>query len=195
MRRFALAFMVACSVLPVESKGEDGGGGSVGVGGQANPVCSFQAAPRQVNSSNMSLSSATINSGQINVDELIDEATAFLNVASIDIEILGICNQPHHLSLLTTKGGLAPEAQATPVDGSFSHHINYLVEVDWAGRTIVLQTDAVAGRRAESGLIDGPNSGALNISLTIDGSTNEMTTPVISGTYSDSLIIQIGELL
>jgi hypothetical protein len=143
----------------------------------------------------MSLTGASLQSGQINVTQLIDESTARLKAASIQIEILGVCNRPHYLSLMTNRGGLAPEEQLTVVTGTFSRHVNYRAEAVWGGQTVILQTDATPGKKSPAGLINGPNDGSITLRVTIDGATNDMTLPTASGVYSDSLTIRIGQPL
>ena len=144
------------------------------------------------NAENMSLSGAGQNSAAISVDQLIDSSSGVLKKASIQLEILGLCNQAHHLSVMTSRGGLRLEDQTTVVGGNFLNHVNYRAQVDWAGRTTVLNTDATAGKKSSVGPIDGPNRGPLNISLLIDSSNNNLTIPLLVGSYIDSLTVQIG---
>jgi hypothetical protein len=192
MKCFAFAFLASsCICLSAGFAGEDGGG-SVSVGGASVPVCSFRAAPRQLSATNMTLAGANLQSGQIDVTQLTDETTSRLKSASIQIEILAICNRAHYVSLRTNRGGLAPEEQVTVTSGTFTRHVNYRAEVLWGGRSIILQTDATPGKKSPAGLIDGANEGALNLRVTIDGSSNDMTLPTANGVYSDSLIVQIG---
>jgi hypothetical protein len=192
MKCFAFAFLAGSSIFLFPVCAGNDGGGNVSVGGSAPAVCSFLAAPRQLSATNMTLAGASLQSGQINVTQLIDESTARLKAASIQIEILGICNRPHYLSLMTNRGGLAPEEQVTVVSGAFSRHVNYRAEVLWGGQSVILQTDATPGKKSPAGLINGPNNGALSLRVTIDGASNNMTLPTANGVYSDSLIVQIG---
>jgi len=140
----------------------------------------------------MSLSSPGANAGQISISQLNDAQDSHLNRASIQLELLGICNKAHHLTILTTKGGLAPAIQKPVVTGSFIQHVNYRVDVNWAGRTLSLATDATPEKKSPAMLIEGPNIGPLNINVIIDESTNNLQTPVVEGLYSDSLLVQIG---
>lgn len=192
MKCFAFAFLSGSLLaVPAASAGNDGEG-NMSVGGSAPAVCSFRAAPRQLSATNMSLAGANLQSGQIAVTQLIDESTARLKAASIQIEILGVCNSAHHLTLVTARGGLAPEAQVIAADGLFSHHVNYRAEAAWGGQSVTLVTDATPGKKSPTGLIAGANDGALNLRVIIDGATNDMTSPTASGVYFDLLILQIG---
>jgi hypothetical protein len=191
-----VAFAVLASIwMPgVASAGGDGGG-SVNVGGFAPPVCSFRSAPRQLSATNMGLTGAGPQGAEIIITQLIDESTARLKAASIQIEILGVCNAPHYITLMTNHGGLAPEEQASIPNTAFARHVNYRAEALWAGQSVALQTDATPGKKSPANLISGANNGALNLKLTIDGATNDMTLPTANGVYSDALIIQIGSPL
>lgn len=192
MKYCAFAFLVgSLSFFPAANAGNDGEG-SMSVGGSAPAVCSFRAAPRQLSGTNMNLAAVSLQSGQITVTELIDESTARLKAASIQIEMLGICNRPHHLTLMTNRGGLAPEGEVIEPGGSFSRHVNYRAEALWGGQSVILLTDATPGKKSSPGLVNGANDGALNLRVIIDGTTNDMASPTASGVYSDSLIIQIG---
>jgi hypothetical protein len=192
MMRVAFAFIIITSVIASSVSAEADGGGTVGVGGVAPPVCSFQAAPRQLAATNMSLSGATLSSGQIAITQLADINTARLKSASIQLEILGVCNSPHSVSLKTTGGGLSPQAEINAVGGLFITHVNYRAEAQWAGQTISLLTDSTPGKKSTIGTIGGAYSGPLNVKIIIDGTTNNMTLPTANGVYSDSLIVQIG---
>lgn len=191
MKYLSIAFLAAISLLNDSAHAGDAGS-TLGVGGYAPPVCSFTAAARSLTSDNMTFSPGGVSSGLISVDHLVDENTGLLKHASISLEILGVCNQSHYLSLLTTKGGLTLDQQATVVSGSFIQHVNYRAQVDWGGRTAVLNTDATPGKKSSAASIDGPNSGSLNVSLTIDETNNDFTAPALAGNYLDSLIVQIG---
>ena len=195
MKCFAFAFLTGSSILLFPASAGNAGGGTVGLGGSSPLVCSFSAAPRQLSATNMSLTGATLESGQINVTQLIDESTARLKAASIQIEILGVCNQAHYLSLMTNRGGLAPEEQMAVVSGTFSRHVNYRAEAVWGGQSVTLQTDATPGKKSPARLINGPNDGPLTLRFTIDGASNDMTLPTASGIYSDSLTVNIGQPL
>jgi hypothetical protein len=195
MKRIALALFGSCCLGLPQAYANDGQGSNLNVGGQADPICAFKAAPRQLSASNMSLSAAGINASQINVDELVDGNTALLKEASIQLELSGVCNQAHYVSLQTTYGGLAPQESTTVTNGTFLQHVNYRATVEWAGLTAELQTSATAGEKVSSGLIEGANDGLLNIGLFIDSTTNDMNVPVVEGTYSDALIVQIGQAL
>ncbi len=190
------AFLLASFVVgaPAAAAGS-GSDGSVSMSGNAPHVCSFQSSPRQITGTNMSLDGPSISSSQINVTQLIDENTARLKSASIQIELSGTCNGWHNLSLKTVGGGLSSPGQVSAVGGAFLTHINYRAEMQWAGQTVVLQTDATPGKKSPIGLVSGAYQGSLTIRLVIDGTLNNMTLPTANGVYSDLLIFQIGQPL
>lgn len=192
MRYLSFAFLAAICLMDHSAQAGTSGGSTLGVGGYAPPVCSFTAAARALTTDNMTFSPGGVSSGLISVDHLIDENSGQLKRASIRLEILGVCNQSHYLSVLTTRGGLTLDQQANVVSGNFVQHVNYRAQVDWAGRTAILDTDATAGKKSSAGLVEGPNSGPLNVSVTIDETNNDFTAPALAGSYADSLIVQIG---
>ena len=175
-----------------QAYGLDDQGSNLSIGATAPAKCVFTSAPRPLNSSNMSLTSTATSSTAIVIDDLVDGDTSRLMTASIEIEILGVCNEAHYLSLKTTRGGLSPQEVKPLSGGNFIQHINYRAEANWAGRTVNLITDDTPGKTSSAGFIDGPNHGPLSITLTIDGTQNDMTLPTVEGVYSDSLIVQIG---
>lgn len=158
MKCFALAFLATGVLLAEPAAAGDSGGSDFSVGGVAPPLCSFMAAPRTLNAENMSLGGAGQNSASISIDQLTDSATALLKKASIQIEILGVCNQSHYLSLKTSKGGLTLANPAAVVPGNFLNHVNYRAQADWAGQTISLDTNAIAEKRHRPASSRGPTA-------------------------------------
>lgn len=192
MKSFALAFLATGCLLSEPAAAVNSGSATFSLGGVAPPLCSFAAVPRALNAENMSLSGAGQNSASISINQLTDTSNALLKKASIELEIAGVCNHSHYLSLKTAKGGLAPDDQAGVVAGNFLNHINYRIRADWAGKSISLNTDAVADKKVSTNVIEAANRGTLNISLLIDENTNDMNKQVISGQYTDLITVQIG---
>ncbi len=194
MKRIASVVFGSC-LISFAAYGNDGGGSNLSVGGHSDPTCAFESAPALVNATNMSLNSATASSGQISINELVDQNTSTLNVASIELEISGLCNQAHTLSLKTTSGGLVPQEAKSVAGGPFILHVNYRATVQWGNQTAVLETNSTPGAKSASGVIPGANQGVLNLTLDIDNTTNDMNVPLVEGTYSDTLVVQIGQPL
>jgi hypothetical protein len=194
MKRIA-SVVLGSWLMSVPAYGNDGSGSNLSVGGRSDPTCAFQSAPALVNATNMSIGSATLSTGQISVDELVDQSTATLNLASIELEMTGVCNQAHTVSLQTTSGGLVPENTASVTGGPFIIHVNYRATVQWGNQTTVLQTNSTPGAKSASGLIPGPSQGVLNLLVNIDSTNNDMNIPLVEGAYSDTLVIQIGQPL
>jgi hypothetical protein len=192
MKCFALAFLVTGCLLAEPAAAGISGGSNFSMGGASPPICSFAAAPRALNAENMSLSGAGQTSASLSINQLTDSATALLKKASIQLEIIGICNESHYLSLKTSKGGLTLEDQTAVTGGNFLNHVNYRVQADWAGQSISLNTDAIAEKEVSTAVIEKTHRGALNISLLIDENANDMNKPVLAGQYTDFLTVQIG---
>lgn len=187
---FALLFATGAT-----ARGEDAGGGNVAVGGLAPAVCTFISMPRQLQANNMSLTATSSSTGHLIIDQLADQDTGRLQIASIDIEIFGTCNAAHHVSVSTSHGGLRAVQDGGPASGAFVRHVNYRVAISWAGETITLETDGLAGKKASAPLISGPNQGPLGVQIDMDEVGNNMNAIVAAGTYSDLLTVQIGQPL
>lgn len=188
----AIALLLATGTT---ARSEDAGGGNVAVGGRAPAICTFMSTPRQLQSNNMSLTAASSSAGQLIIDQLADRDTGRLRIASIEIEIPGTCNAAHHVSVSTSHGGLRPVQAGGPASGGFVRHVNYRVAISWAGETITLETDGIAGKKASATLVSGPNQGPLGVHITMDEAGNNMNAIVAAGTYSDLLTVQIGQPL
>lgn len=187
---FALLFAAGTT-----ARSEDAGGGNVAVGGLAPAVCTFVSMPRQLRANNMSLTATSSSTGQLIIDQMADQDTGRLRIASIVIEILGTCNAAHHVSMSTSQGGLRPVQDGGAVSGAFVRHVNYRAEISWAGETITLETDGIAGKKASAALVSGPNQGPLGVQFILDEHGNNMNATVAAGIYSDVLTVQIGQPL
>ncbi len=190
MRRFALAVAAASPILiwGVARAGNDAGA-NVAIRFTAPSTYSFSTAPRQVSGSNMVLTPAALNPGQIEVSQLIDPNTGRLKSASIRVEFQGICNGLHAFSLMTSRGGLVALEDGT-VTRSFKP-IHYRAEAQWSGKTVALETDSTPGKGSDVGLVGGPSRGSLIVTVAIDGTTNDMSAPLSEGNYLDTLIVRI----
>jgi hypothetical protein len=190
--RFILSVLLLWSLANIHASAQDSKSGNWSLGGEAPPLCAFSALPSSLTSENMTLTPGSATS-KIIIDNMIDPATARLNTASLQFEIAGTCNQPHYVSVMTKNGGLIPN------DGvgneAFMAHVNYRVQVDWAGQTSLLTTNAIPGKKTSPLFIGGPNKGPLNVWIAIDAQENDMERPYIAGLYTDILTVQIGTQL
>jgi hypothetical protein len=93
---------------------------------------------------------------------------------------------------MTKNGGLALGSAAQVVDGTFISHINYRAQVDWAGKSAVMSTDGGPGKKTPTTVVGGTNHGPLSLRIVIDDLENDLTIPLVAGTYSDILTVQIG---
>jgi hypothetical protein len=167
-------------------------GSSLGMGSDAKPLCAITSAPTVTSENNMSLTSAGNDHSVITVAELVDEATAKLKQASIQLSLQGVCNQPHHLGLMSINGALLPTATPENVNAAFITKIQYTATAAWGSTTSVLQTDGTPGKTSSVNSIGGANRGFLIVDITINQTNNSFDMPVLAGTFTDTLIIQIG---
>ena len=185
-----IALIVAVLFAPAMASAQDSQAGDVGFGGIAPPLCSFTALPTELASDNMGLAAGGMNT--IQIDTLIDPASSLLNRASIQIEIIGTCNQTHYVSVMTKNGGLALETPDEVLAGTFASHVNYRAQINWAGQSVEMSTDGAPGKKTPTTVVGGANHGPLSLRIVIDDLDNDMATPLIAGTYTDIITIQIG---
>lgn len=188
--RFFILFLVAFLCGAHIARSQDSQASDLGFGGTATPLCSFTALPSELAADNMSLTAG--GSNKIQIDTMIDPSSSLLKPSSIQIEIIGTCNQTHYVSVMTRNGGLALSSTAQVVDGAFLSHVNYRTQVNWAGKTAVMSTDGAPGKKTPTTVVGGTNHGPLSLRIIVDELENDMGMPVVAGTYSDILTVQIG---
>lgn len=185
-----IALVVAVLFGPAMVQAQDSQGNDLGFGGTSPALCSFTSLPSELASDNMSLAAG--GSNKLQIDTMVDPSSSLLKPASIQIEIIGTCNQTHYVSAMTKNGGLALGSAAQVVDGAFISHINYRAQVDWAGKSAIMSTDGGPGKKTPTTVIGGTNHGPLSLRIVIDDLENDLTIPLVAGTYSDILTVQIG---
>jgi hypothetical protein len=185
-----IVLVVAVLFAPAMVQAQDSQGGDVGFGGIAPPLCSFTALPTELASDNMGLAAGGTN--KIQIDTLIDPSSSLLNRASIQIEIIGTCNQTHYVSVMTKNGGLALDGSTAALGGAFGSHVNYRAQVNWAGQSVEMSTDGAPGKKTPTTVVGGANHGPLSLRIVIDDLDNDMAIPLIAGTYTDIITIQVG---
>jgi hypothetical protein len=188
--QFFMVLVVAVLFGPAMVQAQDSQAGDVGFGGIAPPLCSFAALPTELASDNMSLAAGGTN--KLQIESLIDPTSGLLNRASIQIEVIGTCNQTHYVSVMTKNGGLALGGSSSAVGGAFDAHVNYRAQIDWGGRTVEMSTDGSPGKKTPNTVVGGANHGPLSLRIVIDDLNNDMSMPLIAGTYTDIITIQIG---
>lgn len=126
-----------------------------------------------------------------------DNGTAmFVPGSGINLSFDGYCNYPHTLRVQTTNGSLQHQTGANdPVAGSgtFIDEVFYVVNVfGWDGVFVTLDADGTAGAKSPNGTVNGAYQGSANLTISL---TNPGTDPLLSGQWSDTLVLQIGQPL
>jgi hypothetical protein len=105
------------------------------------------------------------------------------------------CNYPAFISMRTTRGALKKDAGDT-CDFSASvaayNCVRYGATLKWNGAETYFLADGGAnagGRLSEDAQAEEPYTGALLLTVSIDGPDDK---PIEQGTYSDTLVVQVG---
>ena len=140
----------------------------------------------------MGLAAGTVSSGIITISQMIDDATATLKPATIALSIRGLCNIPHNLTLASSRGALVSENASLEVQGTFLKKVHYRAIAQWGPATATLLADGGSASPTVSHDMALAHVGDLTIDITVDGANNDLTVPVVAGTYSDTLAVRIG---
>jgi hypothetical protein len=158
---------------------------------------------------NAGLTGETDAAGTITVANLANPATANLQAASITLTIPAMCNGVHSVTLTSATGGLQNASYlANPVQtGSlnFVRKVGYTVGYTWGGDTasgdevFAFATNVSNAGSPAAGIlttsaanaIPGANDGNLVMNISIAASA----TPVVQGSYSDTLTIAFASVL
>lgn len=127
---------------------------------------------------------ADANGGTLTLTSLVDANSARTLTLRAAIAFPISCIGAHTLTVTSQGGGLSNGGAAGPSDG-FASHVNYAMTANWAGTTqsVVTQGSAVTLDLSQS----GPQGGTLNITFDIAAGQG----PLINGTYTDQLVIQV----
>jgi hypothetical protein len=127
---------------------------------------------------------------------LADETNATLKASNFEMTFKAMCNSAHEVTLRSTKGGLV-QTNETPVDvreGTFIKRIGYEAKVIWAATPVVVAPSTNVGTSVGQGEMTarGSVTGAKDGDLRLQVAVTAVNTPVVSGTFSDTLTINIG---
>lgn len=164
-------------------------GQSLGVGGDAPPMCAITSAPTSSQAANVSLSSADLSQGRIVIDQLIDPSTAQLQPASIKLSFDVTCNGPHRVLIRSTRGALEPEDPPSALAERFATEVYYTAFLTWDNTTIEMTASGNAGTAQSESLSSFAVTGKVDLEVKVDGALNDMVKPLLEGKYSDTLVI------
>jgi hypothetical protein len=181
---------LACLCLsPAQADADSSASMQLQIEGVAEKVCILPE-PRQTLSEN-----AAFTGGQVvEIQQMIDEADATLNAASIRLEYPDVmCNYPAKVSISTVNGGLirngSDQAQAVTGSGDLLEKVDYRLTARWG--SVELPDLATAG--AAPGQAVSVEAGGANLAdLIIDIVVDDQDTPVLTGQYTDDIQVTVG---
>ncbi len=184
---FACGFLVAGAVLAADTSTT-----VVTLSGTAPSTCNIPTAPSAPSASNMTLAGGgTAAANTVNVSSIFDATTGALTGGNITLRFGNvICNYNATVGLRTLNGNLTAAA-GTIVGGTFLNDIDYTAQATW-GAAPVATLNATGTAGATTNVVSGgANVADLDLTITVAPSA----TPVIGGTYSDTLTLQVGAAL
>lgn len=161
------------------------GEGRLDMTGTAPSTCLVQA-PQAAVGTNTTFSSGNTQQGQVTITQLADPQTAVAKEATISVALPAICNSAHHVTVTSLNRGLLRAggvASQTSTNG-FREFIPYSVTASWAGQTATGQS--LTGTPVNITTQDGA-AGQVSLTIEVPGGGD----PLIAGTYSDSLTIEL----
>ncbi|MBT3072169.1 hypothetical protein KKP04_15045 [Rhodomicrobium sp. Az07] len=154
--------------------------------GVAPQVCQLpgQAAPSGA------ASNATYSSNMVTIESLIDNSTAFVKSSSLTLKFdKAMCNYEAFLSLSSQNRGMTSTDAKQATAGEFLSKVDYTVTADWGSiHDLILDTSQQSTAQLQTA---GANSGTLTLTF----ATKNGNVPLVNGTYTDTVAVQIGAKL
>lgn len=164
---------------------------SITLSGTAAPTCNIPTTPVASSNTNVTINSSTAAASSLTVTSFIDTA-AVANAAALTLTYANaMCNYAHNVGVQTTNGGIKQQSGTTTViGGTFANNVNYTATATFGGSTATITTNGTANAK-QSTAVAGANMGNLVLTVSVAAGTN----PVLQGSYSDTLTLQIGAAL
>lgn len=195
MKRVLMA-AAAASLFVAPAFAADSASTAIDFSGTVENTCVLEAGADSA-ATNASLAGTTVT-----LSDLVDDTTAVLNASGLTLTFAdSYCNYAHDVDLDATNGGLISSAvSGDVVGGTFVTRIGYTADLSWAGQAINLapttDTNDFDGAEAVDGTkidIAGANREDLTIVFAI--AQDNPNDPVLAGTYSETLTIEMGPSL
>lgn len=162
------------------------------INGSVSDTC-FLGAPIVSASSDASLAAKIVT-----FSALADSSTAVFTGggSSIELNFEGMCNYAHNVSIQTTNGWLINSSGATVVAGSgtFNTNVGYTPTVKWHNQLATLNADDGSAGKTASKPILGAFAGIAELQINLIG-VDDPSAPLVAGTYTDDLVLQLGAAL
>ena len=123
--------------------------------------------------------------GVVVFPNLVDESTAATRASSIELAVPVVCNTSHLITVRSYNGALVRLGAnaARGGSGGFSEMQTYNVGLQWQQQTVQLGTQT--GSAAIS--YNQPAKGDLIVGIAVPRGTN----PLVAGTYTDAVVVEI----
>jgi len=183
--RFALIGIILPLLASKQAYADDSASSEFVITGTAQPVCKISA-PVSSTPNN-----ALVNNQTITVSNLINQNDATVQPWSVTFTFEQVmCNYNAFVRISSDSGGMARVGGFDPAvagSGEFLNHVNYTVAANWGA--IVLPTLDTAGVETfVQHQIGGANQANLNLVISAQAST----TPLMQGTFQDTIRINVG---
>jgi hypothetical protein len=181
IRSLLVALALLAPATAVAQVAVDPSLGRLEIQGTANPACVIRA-PSSAIGTNMRFEPSGASAGQVGITEFVD-ANAVSRGGSIAVTLPVICNSAHRVVVRSANAGLrrlGPAVQAGPFATSFP----YRVTTEWGGQSGQLATD-----QGGTLIIDASEARAGQLSLSINVAAGGR--PLVAGTYSDQIVVEL----
>jgi hypothetical protein len=185
--RLCIAIILSGALSPFAAFADGTASTNITLSGEAKPVCHLPG-PTSSTGTNTS-----IDGNKISISQLLDEDTAMVKTSEANITYgQAMCNYAAYLSVASANGGMIRTSGtdvAVSGSGTFLDIIDYTIAIDWG--TIKIESFDTAQHRTDKKAVK--QSGGANLAdLLVKISTRQGNTPVLRGTYTDTITINIG---
>lgn len=166
-------------------------GTELGAQATAPPVCVFSSL-RLLAAENMAAAISGASGASIAIREMIDQTSALLKTATINLAAYAVCNMPHQITLASTRGALLPDTSGAEAQGPFLKEIHYRATARWGEQSLTLLVGGGGVTHSLTQDVQTARKGDVSIEIKVDGADNDLTIPVMEGQYSDNLRFTFG---
>lgn len=178
--------LFALAVLAVPAQAQELSRGSQQLQFAADaPVACVVGTARASGQRNASFADNGARGGQITFPNLVNDQTATARASGIDLAVGVICNASHRITVRSSNGGLLRQgAQGAGLGrGGFAQFQAYNVGLEWQGQSV-----AIGGQAGNASVSQaGPGMGDLHINVAVPAGT----TPLVAGTYTDAIVVEV----
>jgi hypothetical protein len=149
----------------------------------APPAC-LVGSGTSTGGSNAAFQADGATGGIVQITALADPDTAQGNAAEMQVIVPVICNSAHAITVSSANGGLLRSGGARASLGGFLQFLPYRVDYTWAGQDVSGASDTAAALGLQ---VPSPGQGDLQVAISLAATD----TPLVAGSYEDTLLIEI----